>query len=74
MDTKEGKGWGWWWCDELGDWIDIYTLVCIKWITNKNLLYKKINKIKFKNSTTTKAIVIKQCGTGIKTDTQTNGT
>ena len=30
--------------------IDIYTLICIKWITNKNLLYKKINKIKFKNS------------------------
>ena len=27
--------------------IDIYTLICIKWITNKNLLYKKINKIKF---------------------------
>ena len=27
--------------------IDIYTLICIKWITNKNLLYKK-NKIKFK--------------------------
>ena len=26
--------------------IDIYTLICIKWITNKNLLYKKINKIK----------------------------
>ena len=26
---------------------DIYTLICIKWITNKNLLYKK-NKIKFK--------------------------
>ena len=25
--------------------IDIYTLTCIKWITNKNLLYKKINKI-----------------------------
>ena len=23
--------------------IDIYTLVCIKWITNKNLLYKNIN-------------------------------
>ena len=23
--------------------IDIYTLICIKWITNKNLLYKKIN-------------------------------
>ena len=30
--------------------IDIYTLTCIKWITNKNLLYKKINKVKFKNS------------------------
>ena len=28
---------------ELG--IDIYTLICITWITNKNLLYKKINKI-----------------------------
>ena len=23
--------------------IDMYTLICIKWITNKNLLYKKIN-------------------------------
>ena len=32
------------WCDELEIGIDI----CIKWITNKNLLYKKINKIKFK--------------------------
>ena len=28
--------------------IDIYILICIKWITNKNLPYKKINKIKFK--------------------------
>ena len=28
--------------------IDIYTLICIKWITNKNLLYKKINTMKFK--------------------------
>ena len=26
--------------------IDIYTLMCIKWMTNKNLLYKKINKRK----------------------------
>ena len=24
--------------------IDMYTLMCIKWKTNKNLLYKKINK------------------------------
>ena len=23
--------------------IDMYTLICIKWIINKNLLYKKIN-------------------------------
>ena len=23
--------------------IDMYTLICIKWMTNKNLLYKKIN-------------------------------
>ena len=41
-------GW-WWWCDELEIGIDMYTLICIKWITNKNVLYKKINKIKFKN-------------------------
>ena len=27
--------------------IDMCTLICIKWITNKNLLYKKI---KFQNS------------------------
>ena len=44
MDTKGGKWQGggggvinW----EIG--IDIYTLICVKWITNKNLLYKKIN-------------------------------
>ena len=45
MDTKQGKGWGgmnW----EVG--IDIYTLIGIKQITNKNLLYKKINKIQNK--------------------------
>ena len=29
---------------------DMYTLICVKWITSKNLLNKKINKIKFKNS------------------------
>ena len=42
MDTKGGKWRGWgrggmnW---EIG--LDKYTLICIKWITNKNLLYKK---------------------------------
>ena len=36
-----------WWCDEL---CDMYTLMGIKLMTNKNLLYKIINKIKFKNS------------------------
>ena len=30
--------------------IDMYTLMCIKLMTNKNLLYKKINKIKSKHS------------------------
>ena len=29
--------------------IDMYTLMCIKLMTNKNLLYKKLNKIKFKH-------------------------
>ena len=29
--------------------IDMYTLMCIKLMTNKDLLYKKIRKIKFKN-------------------------
>ena len=29
--------------------IDVYTLICIKLMTNKNLLYKKINKINLKN-------------------------
>ena len=52
MDTKGGKPrWG-------GDggvmnWvigIDMYTLMCIKLMTNKNLLYKKINKIKLKKT------------------------
>ena len=36
-----GVGMNW----EIG--IDMHTLICIKWITNKNLLYKKI---KLKNS------------------------
>ena len=46
MDMKGGKrgvvggGGGMNW--EIG--IDIYTLMCIKWITNKNLLYKNKNK------------------------------
>ena len=50
MDTKGGKWQGWgggvmnW---EIG--IDMYTLICIKWITNKNLLYKKKKIQKFKN-------------------------
>ena len=30
--------------------IDMYTLMCIKLMTNKNVLYKKINKIKFKKN------------------------
>ena len=51
MDTKGGKSR---WDGDGGvlNWvigIDMYTLMCIKLMTNKNLLYKKINKIKFKN-------------------------
>ena len=42
MDTKGGK---WRWEGGGGmNWaigIDMYTLMCIKWVTNKNLLYKK---------------------------------
>ena len=51
MDTKGGKPR----CGGDGgvlNWaigIDMYTLMCIKLMTNKNLLYKKINKIKIKN-------------------------
>ena len=54
MDTKGGK-----WRGSVGHsvmnceiGIDMYTLICIKWVTNKNLLYKKINKIKFKKKMT----------------------
>ena len=51
MDTKGGKrqGDG---CGDVMNWeigIHMYTVMCIKLMTNKDLLYKKINKIKFKN-------------------------
>ena len=52
LDTKGGKQRGRWGCGGVMNWaigIDMYTLMCIKWMTNKNLLYKK-NKIIFKNS------------------------
>ena len=51
MDTKGGKRWG----DGGGgviNWaigIEMYTLMCIKLMTNNDLLYKKINEIKFQN-------------------------
>ena len=44
MDTKGESGGGGGVCVmnwEIG--INMYTLMCIKWMTNKNLLYKKIN-------------------------------
>ena len=53
MDTKRGKWQG------VVNWaigIDMYTLMCIKLMTNKNLLYKnkiKLN-LKIKTATTTK--------------------
>ena len=50
MDTKRGK-----WRDGGGggvmNWaigIDMYTMMFIKLMTDKNLLYKKLDKIKFK--------------------------
>ena len=48
MDTKGGKPWS---GGDRGvmNWaigIYMYTLMCIKLMTNKNLLYKKVNKIK----------------------------
>ena len=51
MDTKERKPRGFGSGGEL-NWtigIDMYTLMCVKFMTNKNLLYKKINKIKLEN-------------------------
>ena len=39
--------------------IDMCTLVCIKLMTNKNLLYKKVNKIKFKKPKNKKMTNIK---------------
>ena len=46
MDTKGGtrRGVGGGGGMNWGIGFDMYTLICIKWITNKNLLYKKINK------------------------------
>ena len=51
MATKGGKWRGGGVC--VMNWeivIDRYTLMCIKLMTNKNLLYKRINKIKSQNS------------------------
>ena len=52
MDTKGGKWQGGGGGGGVMNWeigIAIYTLICVKCITNKNLWHKKINKIKFKN-------------------------
>ena len=63
MDTKGGKPWG----DGDGgvmNWvigIDMYTLMCIKLMTNKNLLHKKINKIQKLKTKKTHEVVVK-CG------------
>ena len=45
MDTKGGKRLGGWGGGGVMNWAigtDTYTLICIKWITNKNLLYSRI--------------------------------
>ena len=46
-------GWGWW-CSELGDLIDMYTLMCIKLMTDKNLQYKKTKQINKQKTSNTK--------------------
>ena len=38
--------------------IDMYTLMCVKWMTNKNLLYKERNK---KETWDKKRIMIGRC-------------
>ena len=46
MDTNGGKP-RWGWDSGVLNWaigIDMYTLMCIKLMTNKNLQYKKTNK------------------------------
>ena len=40
--------------------IDIYTVICIKWITNKNLFCKK-NKTKFLKKKTSNKMAISTC-------------
>ena len=53
--------------------IYMYTPMCIKWMTNKNLPYKKINKIKFfKNPQKTKKKTKDNChvNTTLKTHQQ----
>ena len=47
MDTKGGKRWGGRGGGGVLNWvigIDMYTLMCIKLMTNKNLLYKNKKK------------------------------
>ena len=44
MDTKGGKWWGGGGGGGVMNWvieIDMYTVMCIKLMTNKNVLYKK---------------------------------
>ena len=54
MDTKgESSGGGGGGGGGVMNWesgIDTYTLICIKWITKKNLLYKKKIKLKIKKN------------------------
>ena len=61
MDTKGGSGRGggggvmnW----EIGN--DMCTLMCIKWITNKNLLYKKIKNFKKKVTSRSSKVYIQR--------------
>ena len=52
--------------------IDMYTLMCIKWITNKNLLYKKV-KLKKKTNQVADHLVMMPIIQCAKKDTMREG-
>ena len=60
MDTKGGKAVGGWGGGGGMNWairIDMYTLMCIKLMTNKNLVYKKRKKKKEKSQAIAKCLL-----------------
>ena len=48
--------------------IDIYALICIKWMNNKNLLYKKIKRVEVEKKRKKDILELKYKGLGNKLD------